>query len=59
MLIMIAAIGLMLYFGSILFSSLVDMLDPTERAASAEVEEFNPYTPITIVPNDYDPTLDK
>ncbi len=61
--ILIALIGAILYFGSIFYTSLMDALTPTERQPmpqqSAEYEEFNPYAPITIVPNDYDPSKEE
>ncbi len=55
------------YMGMMLYNKLVEMFVPsperTERYSPAgqnkramrEFEEFDPYAPITIVPNDYDP----
>ncbi|MFI3303432.1 MAG: hypothetical protein SNF68_02005 [Rikenellaceae bacterium] len=43
------------YMGSMLYGKIMQLLDLTEPTESSAVveEEFNPYTPITIVPNDY------
>ncbi len=60
MIILIGAIAIIAYLGSVLYSSLIEALDPSSKTTrTEEYEEFNPYTPITIVPNDYDPTQDK
>ncbi|MBQ7856283.1 MAG: hypothetical protein IJ348_04115 [Alistipes sp.] len=50
---------LLLVFVYVLYPRLVNIFTMASRPAresvqqQAEVEEFNPYTPITIVPNDY------
>lgn len=65
---MVLAIVAFGYMGTMLYNKLIDVFAPSaekvERNSAAgrakqsrrEFEEFNPYTPITVVPNDYDPT---
>ncbi len=51
----IAAVAVIALMGSMLYSRLLDIFGTSERVqVQAEYEEFNPYAPITIVPNDYD-----
>lgn len=47
--------------GSMLYTKIVEAFGLTEGSGTKstpiyEYEEFNPHTPITIVPNDYDPS---
>lgn len=59
MYIMIAVVAALGVMGSMLYNKLVEMVNrPTiqqsiKSQAESEYEEFNPHTPITIVPNDY------
>lgn len=44
------------YMGSMLYGKIMQMLDltePTTNTTVVEEETFDPYAPITIVPNDY------
>ncbi len=44
------------YMGSLFYGKVMQMLDlaePTQSSNIVEEEEFDPYAPITIVPNDY------
>ncbi|MFI3259275.1 MAG: hypothetical protein R3Y16_04185 [Rikenellaceae bacterium] len=56
--ILIGAIVAVTYMGSMLYSKLIGAFGLSEDGAQRteqtwDPEEFNPYTPITIVPNDY------
>ncbi len=50
-------------FGSMLYTKILEafgLAASSQRTEQrAEYEEFNPYTPIEVVPNDYDPSKDK
>lgn len=56
---MAVGVALVLLFVSILYPRLVDVFMRAGRsaapAATEELSEFDPYAPITIVPNDYQP----
>ncbi|MFI3305949.1 MAG: hypothetical protein R3Y68_05495 [Rikenellaceae bacterium] len=44
------------YMGSMLYSKILQLFDLTEQPTRSSIvveEEFDPYAPITIVPNDY------
>lgn len=54
--ILAAAVALVLLFGYMLYPRIAQMLSMSGMRRSADVqqyEEFNPYAPITVVPNDY------
>ncbi len=56
----VAVIVVVALLGSMLYTKIIEAFGLTEgalprKAAVSEYEEFNPHTPITIVPNDYDP----
>lgn len=60
-LVVVVAVAL---FGSMLYTKILETFGLTESSQQhgthkAEYEEFNPYTPIEVVPNDYDPSKDK
>lgn len=57
---MVVAIAAITYLGTILYGKLIEVFGLTENSSprveqtTSEFEEFNPYAPITIVPNDYE-----
>ncbi len=54
LLVTLGVVVIVALFGSILFSRVIAMFDGSSSSvANTTEEEFNPYTPITIVPNDY------
>lgn len=61
----IAAIAVIAYMGSILYTKLVEAFGLAESTPVqtvqpvSEYEEFDPTAPITIVPNDYDPSQEE
>ncbi|MFI3288728.1 MAG: hypothetical protein SNH55_00635 [Rikenellaceae bacterium] len=61
----IAVIVIITYMGTLLYDKLIEMFGLSEESSTRveqplyEYEEFNPTTPITIVPNDYDPTKEE
>ncbi len=62
---MVVAIAAVTYLGAILYDKLIEVFGLTENSTPKieqrilEHEEFDPTIPITIVPNDYDPTKEE
>ncbi len=63
---MVGALAALTYFGILLYNKLIDIFVPSARVeqnidgtdmkrANKEFDEFDPYAPITVVPNDYNP----
>ncbi len=57
----IAVLLAALYMGNLLYGKILELfgLAPATTTQTEAVEEFNPYTPITIVPNDYNPSSEE
>ncbi len=61
----VVVIIIIAYMGSLLYNKLIEVFGLTEGSSISierplyEYEEFDPTTPITIVPNDYDPTQEE
>ncbi|MFI3248357.1 MAG: hypothetical protein R3Y39_04435 [Rikenellaceae bacterium] len=61
----VVVIIIIAYMGSLLYNKLIEVFGLTEGSSTRierslyEYEEFDPTTPITIVPNDYDPTQEE
>ncbi len=61
----VGVIVVLTLLGSMLYTKITEAFGLTEgsttgrKAPTAEYEEFNPYAPITVVPNDYDASTEE
>ncbi len=58
--IMLGIVVAALFLGTMLYNKIVEVFigGDTQRPTTEVYEEFNPYAPIEVVPNDYDPSQD-
>ena len=51
MVVLVALVLLLMVFG---YPRVVAFISDMQKPKTPQTEEFNPYTPITVVPNDYE-----